>query len=254
MNGGSFDDQIWAYPGDLGRFAMNTPVISADSPVTIIGGAPLAPGDLDLALAHAPRLVAADGGGDTALAAGHLPEAVIGDMDSLSAAAKARLGGRLHEIAEQESTDFDKALRSVAAPLVIAVGVSGGRFDHDLAALNVLVRRPWQPCIMLTSEMILFVAPPRIALDLPGGSTFSLFPMGPVTGRSQGLEWPIEGLDFSPAGQSGTSNRVTGPVVMEMDAPLMLTLLPRESLAEVVRRLAAPEAAGGASRWPAPAR
>ena len=40
------------------------------TPVTLLGAAPLAPGLLALALAHAPRLVAADGGADAALAAG----------------------------------------------------------------------------------------------------------------------------------------------------------------------------------------
>ena len=63
-------------------------------------------------------------------------------MDSISDGRRAGLQGVLHRIAEQETTDFDKVLRSVAAPLAIAVGFSGGRLDHELAVLNCLLTRP----------------------------------------------------------------------------------------------------------------
>ena len=47
-------------------------------------------------------------------------------MDSVSRRARERLGtARFHPIAEQDSTDFDKVLRSVQAPFMIGVGFLG---------------------------------------------------------------------------------------------------------------------------------
>jgi thiamine pyrophosphokinase len=214
-------------------------IVRSSVPVTLVGGAELRPGDLTTALGLAPTLVAADGGAGALLAAGLMPEAVIGDMDSLPAAAATAFAGRLHRIAEQETTDFDKALRHIAAPLIIAVGVTGGRFDHELAVMHTLVRRPDQTCIVLGAESLTFVCPPVIDLDLPAGTVFSLFPMGAVGVISDGLQWPTEGLGFAPDRVIGTSNAVTGPVRLLADGPRMLVILPRDTLPEVVRALTA---------------
>ena len=72
-------------------------------------------------------------------------------------------------------------------------------------------------------------------------------PLTPVTGRSQGLEWPIDGLDFAPGGRTGTSNRALGPVTLEIDGPDMLLILPRRLMAPLAAQLLRPEHAP----WPA---
>jgi len=224
------------------------PIVESGRAVALLGGAPVSDGLLDEVLALCGPVIAADSGAAHALARGIVPRAVIGDMDSLDPALADRLApDRLHRIAEQDSTDFDKALRHVAAPLVIGAGFTGARMDHLLAALNVLGRRADRRCILAGEADAAFLCPPRLELDLPPGAVLSLFPLGPVSGRSEGLRWPIAGLDFAPLGRSGTSNEVTGPVVLEMDAPRMLVLTPRAALAEAARRLLSAPA-----RWPAP--
>lgn len=194
----------------------------------------------------APQVVAADGGADAALDHGVMPAAVIGDFDSISAAARTALPeGRLHPIDEQDSTDFDKCLRNIRAPLVIGIGFSGDRLDHALAAYNTLVRQPWRRCILLGAEELVFLAPPSVSLDLDPGTRVSLFPMGAVEGVSDGLEWPINGLNFSPDGRVGTSNLSTGTVHMSMTSPKMLVILPEHTLEAVVRSLL-----GTTALWP----
>jgi thiamine pyrophosphokinase len=59
-----------------------------------------------------------------------------------------------------------------------------------------------------------------------------------VTGRSEGLEWPIEGLQFDPMRCIGTSNRALGPVRAEADGPGLLMMVPRRYLAAVLQALA----------------
>lgn len=209
---------------------MNHPIVQSQTGVTVIAGGPVLARDLRSARGLAPMVLAVDGGADRALALGVRPAAVIGDMDSISAGARAALGGALHVVAEQETTDFDKALRHIAAPFVLALGCLGGRVDHELAVLSVLVQRRDVPCVLIGREDVIFAAPPVLDVALQAGDRVSLFPMANVTGRSDGLEWPIAGLRFAPNGRVGTSNRATGPVRLEMDGPGMLVILPRTRL------------------------
>lgn len=206
----------------------------------ILGGGVLNENDLNVALRHSSRVLAADGGANAAYDNDLIPEAVIGDMDSIRPDVMANAApSSVHHIAEQDSTDFDKALRHVQSPCVLAVGFSGGRMDHQMGVLHTMVVRAHQPCLLLAAEDVVFLCPPRISLDLAVGTRVSLFPMGPVTGRSTGLEWPIDGLSFAPGLRSGTSNRAVGRVTLEMDAPLMLCFLPRDCLDLALKALVA---------------
>lgn len=220
-------------------------IVDRDAPVTLIGGGEATSEDLHKALTLAPHCVAADGGAAVALAAGQMPEAVIGDFDSLPPEVEAAIpSDRLHKVAEQDSTDFAKCLMRIRAPMILGVGFLGRRVDHQLAALNTLVVFGHQRCVLLGADEIIFHAPPRMQLEMAAGDVVSLFPMQAVQGRSTGLEWPIDGLDFAPGQRVGTSNRATGPVTLEMDGPGMLVMLPRR-LIQQVSQLPAD------ARWPA---
>ena len=220
---------------------MKSPIVQTALGVTLAGGGPFSARDLALALARAPVPVAADGGADRLLKLGVMPEAVIGDMDSLSTAGRSRIPvTRQHVVAEQVTTDFDKALRSIAAPLVLALGFAGARLDHGLAAMATLIVRAETRCILIGPKDLAFAAPPRLELDLVPGEPLSLFPMATVTGQSEGLEWPIAGLRFAPNGLIGTSNRVVARrVVLAFDSPGMVVILPRRRLDAAIRALRA---------------
>lgn len=219
---------------------MESAIVQSKSGLTLVGAGPVGAAQMRAARGLAPRVVAADGGARRALGLGVVPEAVIGDLDSLDAASRAALpGDSIHRVDEQETTDFDKALRHVSAPFVIGLGFWGARMDHGLAAINVLARHPERHCLLLGGREVCFACPPELELHLRPGSRFSLFPLAPVRGESEGLEWPIDGLDFAPDGRVGTSNRVSAPVVrLRFTGPGMLVLLPAGSLRAAVRALA----------------
>lgn len=223
---------------------MSGGIVHCKGGVTLLGGGASDPVDVHEALTIAPALVAADGGGDRALALGLVPQAVLGDLDSLSPGARARLGARVHHIPEQDSTDFGKCLSHVRARFYLGLGFTGLRLDHTLAALSEIAARPDQVVALIAEDEVIFRAPPRLQLDLPEGTRFSLYPMGPATGRATGLRWPLEGLDFTPAGRVGTSNEVTGPVEMQITGP-MLVLLPKPHLRAVLHALVPPPPARG---------
>lgn len=222
-----------------------TPAWRSARPVTLVGGGAATAGDLSDALALAPDPVAADGGADLALAHGVVPLAVIGDMDSLSDGTRAALADRLHPVEEQDSTDFDKALARIDAPAILAVGFSGGRLDHELAALHSLVLRPDRPCLLLGPETLALHLPPSLALALAPATLVSLFPFAAVRCRSTGLRWPTDHLAFAPWSRVGTSNESAGPVTLTPSGPGMLLILPRATLPLALAAVLA------APRWPA---
>jgi len=214
---------------------MFHPIVNSPCGVTLLGAGAVKPQDVDEALTIAPCLVAADGGGDHALALGLRPEAVIGDLDSLSQANRALLEGRVHLINEQDSTDFAKCLRMIEAPFVLALAFTGLRLDHTLAAMSDVIRST-QIVVMLAEAEVIIRCPPQIALDLAPGTRVSLFPFGPVTARSTGLRWPLDGIAFAPDSRVGTSNEALGAVELSVEGSALL-MLPRESLGAVLNAL-----------------
>lgn len=217
---------------------MGEVIVQSRGGITLLGGGLIAPRDLSDALELAPALVAADGGAEFAILAGILPEAIIGDLDSLSQAARDAVSPAIiHSVAEQDSTDFGKCLRLTRAPFYIAVGFLGRRLDHTLASLTEIARAE-VPVIALGEGEVIFRAPPHLVLDLTAGTRVSLYPMGPVSGSSTGLKWPIDRLGFAPAGRIGTSNAALGPVTLDV-VGAMLVIVPREALGAVLNALRA---------------
>ncbi len=217
----------------------DSPIVSAAG-VTLIGAGPVPDGALAAALALAPVAIAADGGANVALPAGVALRAVIGDMDSVADPEGLRARGvTLREIAEQDSTDLEKCLRSVKAPFFVGVGFLGGRADHALAALNALATRPEAKAVLLGAEDVCFLCPDGLRLDLAAGTRVSFFPMGRARGvESSGLRWPVAGLDFAPDGRIAVSNAALGgPLTARFDRRRVIAILPAAQLAAAIAAL-----------------
>lgn len=127
-----------------------------------------------------------------------LPDAVIGDLDSVSPGLKALLQGRIHHFPDQDTNDLTKTFRYLhreqGAQAITLLGASGGREDHFLANLSLLpsYAELVSDLVMLTDEgyFLLITEPSRIAV-LPGQqvSVFN-FRQSPITLR--GVRWPLE--------------------------------------------------------------
>ena len=207
--------------------------------VVLVGAGPVSDALFKVAESHGKIFIAVDGGGNSVTAYGMIPDAVIGDMDSLSDAARAMIPpNRLLQIAEQDSTDFDKAVRNLKAPLILAIGFTGARLDHELAALHVLARYPHQPIVLLGEEDVTVHLPRSLDLHLEPGTRLSLFPLDAVTVFLEGLRWSFEALDLHPIRRIGTSNEVAQPKVrLGANAPGGLLIVPHCSLNAVIAGL-----------------
>lgn len=223
-------------------------IVQESRPVILIGGASVPKEHFNHAIALSPVVIAADSGADAALKHGIMPRAVIGDFDSISQSARDNIPNTAQfPDPDQNTTDFEKCLAAISAPLILGLGFCGDRLDHQLAACNALARHSWQRCVLLGARDLMFICPPSLYLPLPVDCRVSLFPMGAVEGLSEGLKWPITGLNFAPDGRIATSNAALGPVYLAVTAPKMLVVLPLDMLEIAVNALNETTA-----RWPDP--
>jgi thiamine pyrophosphokinase len=175
--------------------------------VTLIGGGGFTSEQLRRSLKLAPELISADGGVNCFTQFEPLPKYIIGDLDSIKNVGKWKnLGTKILQISEQDSTDFEKCLRSIMAPKFICIGFTGKRLDHFLAVCNALVKFS-HPTIVLGDKDLIFHLPKKFEIELPINSRFSLFPLKEIdTITSEGLKYPLDGILFSPTKRVGTSN------------------------------------------------
>ncbi len=218
---------------------MNPPDIVVNHAVTLLGAGRSFPEVVKQALTIAPILYAADGGANAALDMGYMPDGVIGDLDSLTPETLGQLpADKVFRVADQDSTDFDKCLRAIQAPLILATGFTGQRLDHELAAYSSLLRHPEQRCILLGEVDLCFLAPISMRIKLPVGTRFSLFPLSPCRVDATGLRWPVEGLEMAPDRIIGTSNETNDTeVTLRVSSRKLLGILPRIHLKAAIEAL-----------------
>ncbi len=209
---------------------MNHTIVHSLKHVLLVGGANIGRNDLNTLLTGMPTVVAVDGGADHLLNNDVQPAAVIGDLDSLSAAARLRFADILHHITEQDTVDFEKALSRIDAPLIYAIGFSGGRLDHTLAVLHVMARHRDRRIVLISDEDVSMIVPRTgLTLDLPADTRVSLMPLVETHCTTTGLRWPLAEA-LSPLGKTSPSNAaVGGRVHITASQPLIVTL-PRSQL------------------------
>ena len=153
-----------------------------------------------------------------------MPEAVVGDMDSLPKKWRELLAPIVVEVEEQDDNDMTKAMRFVLEhhPEVTDIhilGATGLREDHTVGNLGLLMEYTRMfdlkdICVEMVSDYsTAFAITDTCELHVGKGRRVSLFsPDNTLTIRSEGLQWPTDGVVFDnwwPA----TLNRATADVV-----------------------------------------
>lgn len=153
-----------------------------------------------------------------------LPEAVVGDMDTLPKAWQRRLAPIIVHVSEQDDNDLTKSMRYVLAhhpdvERITVLGATGRREDHTLGNLGLLME--YTRLFDLGNIRVesvsdygtAFAVTDTCELHVGKGRRFSLFsPDNALTIRSEGLQWPTDAVVFDnwwPA----TLNRATEDVV-----------------------------------------
>lgn len=186
--------------------------LEVDGLLVIVGG-----GTVDLALLKqlyegGATVIGADGGANVFMELDIIPAAIIGDLDSLTNRKEWETKTQVLEMFEQDTTDFEKCLYSVAAPATVCLGMSGKRLDHTLAALDIMLAYSDRRELVMVSETdLILVANGSFTFEVEQGARVSVHAILPVIfENSRGLEYPLDGVELAPGKRSGTSNRAVG--------------------------------------------
>ncbi len=171
----------------------------------VLAGRELAPGALEAWLAWADLVVAADGGADLCRALGREPDAIVGDLDSITDPTG------LTPNSDQDSSDADKLLayfqeNGILSPKII--GVEGDRLDHVIATLWSCSRQPG-----VYANLILRTGSAKICgegsiLGQGARGRVSLIPLETSIVTLTGTRWPLQSAIIEPKGLVSLSNEM----------------------------------------------
>lgn len=168
------------------------------------------------ARSRAGLFVCADGGANSAMALGVRPDAIVGDLDSVTAATLAHFSDvPVAEDPDASRTDLEKSidyLLSGGAILEVEVlGATRGRLDHVMGNLSVMLRYLDRVRVVLQDEQVrAFAARGDVQIDSPAGTTISFFAVGePVHGvTTENLRYPLHAATLRLGVQDSLSNIV----------------------------------------------
>jgi thiamine pyrophosphokinase len=181
-------------------------------------------------------LICADGGARHLKAAGMIPTLIVGDMDSLDRGSQESYGSMgvkiIRHSREKDETDTELALREafgMAPDEVWIWGALGGRIDHTLANLSLLVQGIERGIeIRLIDEWCeLFLVTRHTVIKGKQGQTVSFLPfMGEVSGVTlTGFEYPLTNAVMAVGRPCGISNVLAARQgVVEVDSGCLLVV------------------------------
>jgi len=187
-------------------------------------------------LAASAAVIAADGGSKHLWRLDHLPDAVIGDMDSLPPQVRQWLAAANVPLVvapvHKDETDLELALLHAAAHYdeeILIFAAFGGRLDQTLANILLLthptlVQRQIE---LLTPHERAWLVTAETEIHGEIGDTVSLIPLGGevLVRHTRGLLWSLtdEILAFGPA--RGVSNEMTAAMAhVSVDSGTLLCI------------------------------
>lgn len=190
------------------------------------GSFPTHPFALEL-INTATYIICCDGGANSLIEYGGVPDAIIGDGDSITNINKAKYKDRLHIISEQETNDLTKAVNFAVKRgfnNLTILGATGHREDHTLGNISLLMDYQTSCRVnMVTDFGIFYPCQNHFIKELEVGSQLSIFNFGATNIQAIGLEYPVR--DFSKWWE-GTLNSVSSPNVEIKAKGIFLIYIP----------------------------
>ena len=210
----------------------------------VLAAAPDALAPAALAWLEAPDyVVAADGGANLAERLGLTPDLLVGDLDSADPQVVARFeaqGVPVARYTHETKLETDTELAMLAAVRtqprsIVVIGAIGGRLDHTLANVMLLLHPDFAPLdvTIVDGNQSVRLAKPGKWNSVQGqaGDTLSLIPVGTeaVGVRTRGLLYPLDGETLHAGQARGVSNELTGSSasVWVESGNLLVTLINR---------------------------
>jgi thiamine pyrophosphokinase len=148
-------------------------------------------------LRKAERIISCDGSTETLLNAGFIPDAIIGDMDSLNEELAIRFADRIFQFDDQETNDLTKAVtwcRDKGYNDLVIIGATGKREDHTIGNISLLAEYVNSVNVLMISDTGYFF-PLMAAADIESftGQQVSIFSIDCETEiTTSGLRYPLK--------------------------------------------------------------
>jgi len=177
---------------------------------------------------NAERIVCCDGSAENLIKGGYIPDAIVGDMDSLNESIASRFNDRIFKDEEQDTNDLTKAVTWCSERgyrELIIVGATGKREDHTIGNISLLAEYVKQVNVKMVTDtgILMAVTEGSVVSSFPGQqvSIFSIDPETEIT--SHGLKyhlykmkiknWWVATLNES-TGDSFSLSFTGGPVII----------------------------------------
>ena len=189
----------------------------------IVGNRPLSSKVIELA--KDKLVIAADAGADRLLKYNIMPDAVIGDLDSISDKTSTKLEEWIVSIKYIQKTDLEKAVEYAfkkGAEKIQIIGWSGGRIDHTLGALGLV----FDSRISLIDEQFTVEAvKDSKTIEDKENTIFSLIAIPEARISVTGARWDLEHEKLSMGGR-GIHNEIgpLGKVVIKCHSGKLLLI------------------------------
>ena len=145
----------------------------------------------------AERIICCDGSAENLIKAGYIPDAIVGDMDSLDQSIAGRFHDRIFKVSEQDTNDLTKAVNWCSErgyTNLIIVGATGKREDHTIGNISLLAEYNTYARVRMVTDtgVLIALTESTSVISFPGQqvSVFSINPETEIT--SHGLLYPLE--------------------------------------------------------------
>jgi thiamine pyrophosphokinase len=148
-------------------------------------------------LRDAERIICCDGSAENLIMSGYIPDAIIGDMDSLNDSIAGRFHDRIFRETEQETNDLTKAVawcKERGYNELVIIGATGKREDHTIGNISLLTEYIIDMNVkMITDTGILMAFTGSTSIQSFPGQQVSIFSIDPDTEiTSQGLRYALD--------------------------------------------------------------
>jgi thiamine pyrophosphokinase len=147
-------------------------------------------------LESADVIVCCDGSSESLINSGKIPDAIVGDMDSLSDELRNRFSDRIYVEDNQETNDLTKAVEWCHASGyddITILGATGKREDHTIGNISLLAEYSRFVVVKMVTDTGIFL-PFHMSckIETNPGYQVSIFSINPETEiTSSGLRYPL---------------------------------------------------------------
>lgn len=203
------------------RYKLLTKESLADAVILANGSFPTHAIPLSI-LKSAKQLICCDGAINELSNRKIIPQAIVGDCDSMSSENKKKYESLIHHISEQETNDLTKAVYfclNNSFKNIIILGATGCREDHTIANISLLAEYILltQNICMVTDHGIFNAIRETTSFESYPKQQVSIFSITPSQISTSNLKYPIERRVFTNWWQASLNEALSTSFEIETD-------------------------------------